>query len=153
MDYEQQALVCVVTHPADLERAGRGWYRIPVARAPRGLAAEYLAFYLTAAFGEQRWSIRSIAAVQAVRLAQRAELLPEEPLHPRASQRYYCFELGALQDLPAPIPSRRLRRTTFIPTTISALLAARDVSQLRRASQAELPDVWGAGIGRRAVIR
>jgi hypothetical protein len=134
MDYEQQALVCVVTHPADLERAGRGWYRIPVARAPRGLAAEYLAFYLTAAFGEQRWSIRSIAAVQAVRLAQRAELLPEE-------------------DLPAPIPSRRLRRITFIPTTMSALLAARDVSQLWRASQAELPDVWGAGIGRRAVIR
>lgn len=151
-DAQQRALVCVVRRPADLELAReQGWYRIPVARAPRQIAADYLAFYQTGAFGAERWSIRWIAQVLALRVAPRIELLPDQASHPRALQRYYCYTIGELEPLAAPIPARRLRRLAFIPTTLAALRQATDVAQLWRLADPAHPDVWGAGIGRRAV--
>src|SRR4051812_30990548 len=106
-----RVLVAVVTRPRDLAKARQErWYRIPLARAPRALHAEYLAFYQTAAFGDERWAVRYLAAVRSVGVATRAALLPDEIEHPRASARYYRFELGPHQALPAPLPSRRLRR-------------------------------------------
>src|SRR5690349_2810571 len=49
---DARVLVAVVTRPCDLAKAREeGWYRIPLARAPCALAAEYLAFYQTAALG------------------------------------------------------------------------------------------------------
>src|SRR5919198_261991 len=93
-----RVLVAVVTRPRDLAAArDEGWYRVPLARAPRALHAEYLAFYQTAAFGAERWAVRYIAAVRAVSIATRAALLPDEPRHPRAAERYYRFALGPLQ--------------------------------------------------------
>ncbi len=106
------------------------WYRIPLQRAPKQVAAAYLAFYQTAAFPEERWIIRSYASVESYRLVTRRELLPDEPDHPRADELYYRVALGPLRALPHPIPSRKLRRITFIPTTLQRLLAARDVSEL-----------------------
>lgn len=106
------------------------WYRIPLQRAPRQVAAAYLAFYQTAAFPEERWTIRSYAPVESYRLMTRRQLLPDEPDHPRADELYYRVALGPLRALPHPIPSRKLRRITFIPTTWQRLLAAHDVSEL-----------------------
>lgn len=125
-------LVVVVNDPADLVRAREvGWYRIPLARAPRRVAAEHLAFYQTAAFPvAERWSVRWLAPVQGYRLSTRRELLPDEPDHPRAGERYYRVELGPLALLPRPIPSRRLRRITFIPTTLARLYAAEEINDL-----------------------
>src|SRR5262249_21553433 len=128
-----RVLVAVVTRPADLARArDEGWYRIPLRHAPRALAAEYLAFYQTAAFGAGRWAVRYLAAVRTVGLATRAALLPAEPDHPRVAERYYRFALGPLHTLRVPLPSRRLRRVTFIPTTYGQLLCAQDVAELWR---------------------
>ena len=61
----------VVNDPADLARAhDEGWYRIPLDRAPRRIAADYLAFYQTGAFPpEERWAVRWLAPVQEYRLA------------------------------------------------------------------------------------
>ncbi len=151
---EARVLVAVVTRPRDLAKArDEGWYRVPLARAPRMLAAEYLAFYQTAAFGAERWAVRYIAAVRAVGIATRAALLPDEPGHPRAAERYYRFTLGPLERLPAPVPSRRLRRVTFIPTTFGQLLRARDVVELWRPgddARAAWEGLWGAGVNRRS---
>jgi hypothetical protein len=148
-----RVLVAVITRPRDLASAREeGWYRVPLRRAPRGLAAEYLAFYQTAAFGEQRWAVRYVAPVRAVSLATRAALLPDEPAHPRAAERYFRFELGPLQALPAPIPSCRLRRITFIPTTYGQLLRARDVAELWRSPEDSTlgwAELWGAGVNQR----
>lgn len=150
---DARVLVVVVTRPKDLVAAReQGWYRIPLARAPRALHAEYLAFYQTAAFGDERWAVRYLAAVRSVGLATRAALLPDEPGHPRAGQRYYRFALGPLQPLPAALPSRRLRRITFIPTTLGQLLRARDVAELWRVAEdaeAQWHALWGAGVNRR----
>jgi hypothetical protein len=148
IDPDARALVCVVTRPADMEQVRTaGWYRVPVKRAPRGMAAAYLAFYQTAAFGAERWAVRYLAPVLRVSLATRRELLPAEADHPRAAERYYRFDLGALEALPLPVPARRLRRVTFIPTTIGQLLRARDVAELWHAADADA-DVWGAGLRR-----
>src|SRR4029079_12994331 len=110
-----RVLVAVVSRPRDLAAArDEGWYRVPLARAPRALHAEYLAFYQTAAFGTERWAIRYLAAVRSVGLATRIALLPDEPGHPRAHEHYYRFALGPLLALPVALPRRRLRRHTVV---------------------------------------
>jgi hypothetical protein len=147
-----RVLVAVVTRACDLAKArDEGWYRIPLRRAPRSLAAEYLAFYQTAAFGDERWAVRYMAEVRAVEIAVRAALLPGEPRHIRAAERYYRFALGPLRALPAALPSRRLRRIAFIPTTYGQLLRVRDVAELWRPPEAVdgWGELWGAGLNRR----
>lgn len=149
-DPTTSVLVAVVTRPRDLELArAAGWYRVPLGRAPRGLACALLAFYQTAAFGPERWSVRYAAAVQSVSIAARRELLPDEAAHPRAQERYYRLALGPLWALPAPLPSRRLRRICFIPTTLGQLLRARDVAELWRPPDLAAPELWGGGVRRR----
>jgi hypothetical protein len=124
-------LVVVMRDRADWARLQtEGWYRVPVRRAPRQAAADYLAFYHTAAFAEEKWSIRTYAPVRAVRVARRRDLLPAEADHPRAGDAYFRFDLGPLLALEQPVFSRRLRRITFIHTTLERLQTAGDVSEL-----------------------
>ena len=124
-------LVAVITDPRDLRIAREeGWYRIPVKHAPRRLAAEYLAFYQTRAFGDEKWAVRYYAPIRQYRLVTRLELLPDEPDHPRARDQYYKVDIGPLECLPRPIPSRRLRRITFIMTNLQRLLSAEEINDL-----------------------
>jgi hypothetical protein len=149
-----RVLVAIVSRPTDLARArDEGWYRVPVARAPRRLAADYLALYQTAAFGDERWAVRYYAAILRYRIARRADLLPSEAAHPRANERYYRLELGPLRALPVPVPARRLRRITFIATSFGQLRRAADVAELWQAPEIEAPadEVWAAGIAGRSV--
>jgi hypothetical protein len=154
IDPNAPVLVAIVNRLRDMAAArDEGWYRIPLARAPRALHAEYLAFYQTAAFGPERWAVRYMAEVRAVSIATRAALLPAEAGHPRAHERYYRFALGPLRALPAPLRSRRLRRVAFIPTTAGQLLRARDLNELWRPEEgiaAGWDELWGAGINRRS---
>ncbi len=133
-----RVLVVVMNNERDFAIArDEGWYRIPVARAPRQVAADYLAFYLTGAFGSERWTIPYLAPVLRYRLVRRRDLLPEEPDHPRADELYYKVELGPMRRLPTPIPSYRFRRVTFIPTTFERLLNAREINDLWLGSDAQ----------------
>jgi len=128
---DARVLVAVMNNPRDFALArDEGWYRIPLARAPRLVAADYLAFYQTRVFGDEAWAVNYYAPIRGYRVVTRVELLPDEPDHPRAKDRYYKVEIGPLQRLPRPIPSRRLRRITFIPTTLSRLLSAREINDL-----------------------
>lgn len=130
-DDQARVLVAVVTHPRDLQLARQQhWYRIPLARFPAHAGAEYLAFYQTAAFGSERWSVRFYAPIVNYRLVTRRDLLPDEAHHPRADDYYYRLELGELLSLPQPVPAAKLRRVTFIPTTFGQLCRARDVREL-----------------------
>ena len=129
---EARVLVAVINNRRDLELARQqGWYRIPLGRAPRQVGGDFLALYQTAAFGPQeRWAIRYYAQVRRVRIVKRVELLPDEASHPRADDRYFKVEIGPLQELPQPVPSLRLRRITFIPTTLDRLLKAQEINEL-----------------------
>jgi hypothetical protein len=142
---DSPVLVVVVNDPADLARAQReGWYRIPLARAPARVAAEWLAFYQTGAFpAGERWAVRWLAPVRGYRLATRRELIPAEPEHLRAGDLYYRVTLGPLEPVEPPILSRRLRRITFIPTTLARLREAGEINDLWIKSSAQ-ERLWSA---------
>ncbi len=107
------------------------WYRIPVATAPDGIeTVRWLAFYLPAAFGPDKWSVVWLAGVRGMSTVPRRELIPAEPGHPRADQPYWRIELGPLERLERPIPSRRQRRVVFIPTSLERLRAASELNDL-----------------------
>jgi hypothetical protein len=125
-------LVAVTPEPRDLEIARvLGWYRIPLRRAPKVVEVDYLAFYQTAAYGEEdRWQISSVAAVRGVELTTRGELLRDEADHPRAREEYYKIQIGALQRLPQPILANAWRRVTFLYTTGEILRQAHTINDL-----------------------
>lgn len=125
-------LVGLIPRPRDLEIARLlGWYRIPLRTAPKVINVDYLAFYQASAFGEEhRWRIETIAAVRGNELTTRAELLRDEPDHPRAREEYYKVQLGPLESLPRPILAGRWRRITFLYTTGELLRRARTLNDL-----------------------
>lgn len=124
-------LVAIVNNPRDLEIARLlGWYRIPLRTAPKVIAVDYLAFYQTGAFGDEKWRIQYIAPVRGHELTTRAELLKNESDHPRAREEYYKVQLGALERLPQAIRAESWRRITFLYTTGEYLLRATSVNDL-----------------------
>jgi hypothetical protein len=128
---ESSVLIAVMNHTRDLERArDEHWYRIPVRSAPKFFPPDYVAFYFTKPFGVDAFSVRWYAQVRGHELATRRDLLPEEADHPRADQRYYKLQLGKLVELPHPIPSRSLRRITFILTNGKRLNEAWEINDL-----------------------
>jgi hypothetical protein len=124
-------LVAVMNNRRDFDIArNEGWYRIPYERAPARVGADYLALYQTKVFARERWAINYYAPITRYRVVTRSRLLPDEPDHPRADALYYKIEIGKLRPLANPIPSRRLRRITFIPTTLRLLLEAEEINDL-----------------------
>ena len=124
-------LVAIINDPRDLEIARvLGWYRIPLRSAPKVVAVDYLAFYQTAAFGDDKWRIQHVAPVRGHELTTRSELLQDEPDHPHATHEYYKIQLSPLVTLPEPIPADKWRRITFLYTTGEYLLRARSVNDL-----------------------
>ena len=124
-------LVAVVTEPRDLEIARLlGWYRIPLRTAPKVVAVDYLAFYQTGAFGLEKWRIQYICQVLGHELVTRAELIQDEPNHPRAAEEYYKIQIGPLESLPIPILAEKWHRLTFLYTTGAYLHNAHRLNDL-----------------------
>lgn len=131
MHPEDRVLVAVMTRPQDFKAArDQGWYRVPEKKAPRGVFFEYIAFYFTAAFGDQAYAVHYYAPRLGHELVTRRDLLPDEPDHPRAEELYYKLQLGPLQKREPPIVSRRWRRITFIHTTWDRFQAAEEINDL-----------------------
>jgi hypothetical protein len=128
------ALVLVGVMPAqrDLEIARMlGWYRIPLKSAPKIVDVDYLAFYQTAAFGEEhRWRIEYLAEVLGHELVIRRELFKDEIEHPRANEEYYKISIGALMQLETPICARNWHRITFLYSTGYLFQRARTIDDL-----------------------
>ena len=124
-------LVAFLPTPRDLDFARLlGWYRIPFRTAPKVVAVDYLAFYQPASFGEAGGQIQYVAQVKGHELATRAELLRDEPDHPRAREEYYKIQLGPLERLKQPITAEKWRRVTFFYSTGEYLLRANTLADL-----------------------
>jgi hypothetical protein len=137
-------LIAVLNNKRDLEIARvLGWYRIPLKTAPKTVGVDWLAFYQTAKFGDDKWAINYVAPVRGHELTTRAELLRTQPDHPRAQEPYFKIQLGPLERLARPIPSRKWRRLTFLYTTGEHLLAASELNDLIVQS-AEREILWQA---------
>jgi len=81
-----------------------GWYRIPLHFAPKVINVDFLAFFQTAAFGdEQRWKADFYAEIPGHKLIPRSELFKDEPKQPRAGEEYFKVQIGQLQSLQQPI--------------------------------------------------
>lgn len=128
---EDRVLIAYVPHPADFEIARtEGWYRIPQEHAPKGVYAEYFAFYFGRRFGPQKWAIHYYARQKGFELVKRIDLLPDQPDHPRAQEPYYKIILGPVEQLAEPIVSLRWRRITFMHTTWDRFQEAREINDL-----------------------
>jgi len=129
---DDKILVAIMNNRRDLEIArAQGWYRIPVKHAPPYLDdVQWLAFYQTRVFGDEKWSINYYARLRGHELVTRRDLLPEESSHPRADERYYKLQLGPLQKRQTPIVSRRWRRITFFYTTGDRFQDAKEINDL-----------------------
>ncbi len=127
-----EVLIGVMNRPRDFVLArDAGWYRIPVAHAPRSVeSAAVLGFYFTATFAQDKWSVAWYAEVRGYELVRRRDLLPDEPEHPRADDIYYKVQIGPLLRREPPIPSLRWRRISFIETTWDRFAAAQEINDL-----------------------
>ncbi len=160
MDADDRVLIALINHPRDLEIVrAEHWYRIPASHAPAPLTqARYLAFYLTRAFGDAKWTIREYAPVRGHELVRRRDLFPAESAHPRADDAYYKLQLGAPIELARPIVSRRGRRLLFIWTTGDKFSRAVELNDLLGKSAAD-DALWDAlkaaniGAERHVIVR
>lgn len=128
---EDRVLVGVINRKADLQLAQeQRWYRIPQARFPRGIHAEYIAFFLSRAFKEQNGAIHFFAERTGLELAYRRDLLPDETQHPNANESYYKVQLGVLQVKQPPILNPTKRTITFVHTTWDRFVRANEIKDL-----------------------
>ena len=143
MNTDDLVLIAIINNGRDLHIAmTEHWYRIPVKSAPKRLEdTSYLAFYLTRAFGDQKWSIPYWAKIEKCKIVKRSELLPHESDHPKADENYYKLEIDELKKLPEPIISKRGRRITFITTTLKIFKSAKEINDLFNESPLE-DKVW-----------
>lgn len=124
-------LVALIPKPKDLEIVRiLGWYRIPLRTAPKVISVDYIAFYQPASFGDRKWCIEKFAQVRGHELVSRADLIRNEPDHPKAREEYFKVQLGQLLELTEPIKAKNWKRITFFYTTGQYLLSASTIDDL-----------------------
>ena len=137
-----EVLIAIMNNQRDLEIAQtKHWYRIPVKSADRLIRdleqMQYLAFYQTVIFKKDAFAVNYYAEIKRISTAPRIELLPDEVGHRNAEVLYYKLEISPLQRLSPPIQSKRLRRVTFITTTLAKFSAAQEINDLFHTSPIE----------------
>jgi hypothetical protein len=128
---EDRVLVGVINRRKDFAAArDHGWYRIPVASAPKHIDSEYLAFFFSRSFKEKNGGIHYYAKRTGHELVRRRDLLPDEADHANAEQWYYRIALGPLQAKIPPILNPTNRPIAFIFTTWDRFVAAEAIADL-----------------------
>ncbi len=124
-------LTAIMKDVRDMEIARMlGWYRIPLRSAPKVIAVDYLAFYQTGAFGEEKWQVKYVAQALGHELTTRGELFRDEPDHPASHLEYYKIQISPLIELPNPILASNWKRITFLYTTGEYLNKAKTLKDL-----------------------
>lgn len=128
---EDRVLVGVINRKRDLQSVQDDkWYRIPQAQMKRGVNAEYIAFFLSKAFGERNGGIYYFADRKGIELLYRRDLIPSEPNHPRANEAYYKIQLGTVREKKPPVVNSTKRTIGFIYTTWDRFIKASKISDL-----------------------
>lgn len=126
-----ELLVAIMNTPSDFEiLKTQGWYRVPVDTAPKRWPPRWIAFYQTKVFGDEAHTVRYYGRVARINRAPRHVLFPDEPENPKSSRMYYQVHLRSLEERYQPIPSHRLRRIVFIPTTWTKFAEAEEINDL-----------------------
>jgi very-short-patch-repair endonuclease len=126
-----EVLVAIMNNQADFGiLREQGWYRVPVASAPKRWPSKWLAFYQTKVFGDEAFAVNYYGRVRDIRIVRRREMFPDELPNPKSDRAYYQLHLHSLERLPQPIYSRCWRRIVFIPTTWAKLTQAVEINDL-----------------------
>lgn len=128
---EDRVLVGVINRQRDLDKVRyEHWYRVPQSRIPKGVHAEYIAFFLSRAFKDMNGGIHYYARRTGVELVRRRDLLPDEDIHSRADCVYYKLQLGELRRKDPPVLNPSKRAIAFIYTTWDRFENAREIADL-----------------------
>lgn len=135
---EDRVLVGVVNRKRDFEKLQtEHWYRVPVARGPKQVHAEYLAFYLSQKLSQSSFDdpalkggIYYYARRTGSELVYRRDLLPEESTHRRADEQYHKLQFAELHRKTPPILNPTNRPVSFIYTTWDRFEAATTLADL-----------------------
>lgn len=129
---DERVLVALVNNQEDWRRVqDEHWYRLPVKRAPPNSPNfDWIAFYFSKVFKENKWAIHFYARILGHELLTRRDLIPSEPDHKRAGEWYYKLALGPLHHKLPPIVSDTWRRITFIVTTGDRFEVAQETKDL-----------------------
>jgi len=115
----------------------QGWYRIPVASAPKRWPPKWLAFYQPKAFKKEAFRVQYYGEVADIQVVPRSVLFPNEFESARSGQKYYKLTIKSLDALDQPILSLRPRRLVFITTTWSKFSRAEQINDLFNESPLE----------------
>lgn len=129
---DDRVLVGVVNRKKDFRIVRcQHWYRIPQNRMPRGIQAEYIAFFLSGrTFSEQTGGIVCFARITGLELVRRRELLPDEDK--KAEEIYYKVQFRQLVAKDPPILNVSKRSISFVHTTWDRFVSARTIADLYR---------------------
>lgn len=145
MHPEDRVLVGVINRKRDFDKAQRErWYRVPQGQAPKGIHAEYVAFFLSRAFGKLNGGIHYYARRTGIELARRRDLLPEEADHPRADNWYHQLQFEELLRKSPPVLNPTHRPVGFIYTTWDRFVQARVLADLYSEADAYVDRVFHA---------
>lgn len=129
---DDRVLVGVLRRRKDFEIARRQhWYRIPQSQMPRGIHAEYIAFFLSGRLVRQRRGrIAYFARITGLELVRRRDLLPDEERN--ADALYYKVQFRQLipKDPPIRNVSKRARAVSFVHTTWDRFVSADTIPDL-----------------------
>lgn len=128
---KRQVLVAILNNQPDFAiLQEQGWYRIPVASAPKRWPPGWLAFYQTKVFGDQAFAVNYWGRVREIRVVRRRELFPHEIPNLKSEREYYQVFLHSLERRAQPIRSARWRRIVFISTTWRKFSQAVEINDL-----------------------
>lgn len=139
---KNEILVAIMNNVNDFDIAqNQNWYRIPAESVEKWLKKrwppQWIAFYQTKVFGNDKWSINYYAEVIDIQKVFRSQLFPDEPLNKKTGSLYYKIIFEPLRRLPKPIMSRRFRRIVFISTTWEKFVNAIEINDLYDESPLE----------------
>ncbi len=120
MNPEDRLLVGVINTKRDFEFArDEHWYRIPQGQAPKGIDAQYLAFFQSGkVFGDKSGGIHYFAERKGVELARRKDLVGNAKPHKRDNDIYHKIQISDLQLKTPPVWNKpKPYRFAFIYTT------------------------------------
>jgi hypothetical protein len=128
---EDRVLVGVVGRKRDVTLLReRSLYRIPVNAMPDGVQTDVLGFFLPSHLMHGKGGIYYYAVLRGVELQRRRDILPEEPNHPRANERYWLCQCSTVRPTNPPILNPTHHAFAFIRTTWDRFADALTISDL-----------------------